>query len=160
MNNKLIDTIFFVGFIVSVFLVGCSPNHKTTRRESAQDSTMANVLYEEPAAYQYITSKDTVSLIIKPALRDSIEGTLVYKLFEKDANEGSVKGKFSGDTLFCDYTFQSEGRTSVREIAFLRKDEKLLEGYGPVKEVDNRSVFISHQALKFGKGIILTNTRP
>ena len=32
--------------------------------------------------------------------------------------------------LLADYTFQSEGKESVRQVAFKIQDGKLLEGYG------------------------------
>ena len=52
---------------------------------------------------------------------DRVNGDIVYRLFEKDKNVGNFEGTLHGDTVFAVYNFFSEGRTSTREVAFLKK---------------------------------------
>lgn len=52
-------------------------------------------------------------------------------------------------TLIADYTFWSEGRKSVREVAFLATDDGLVEGYGPVQEHSGNMRLIPGQPLTF-----------
>jgi hypothetical protein len=104
--------------------------------------------------YRYASNRDTVDLKIDVA-GNSVTGNLVYKIFEKDQNAGSIKGHFRGDTLFADYTFQSEGIQSVRELAFLRRGNDLVEGYGEVEETNSGMRFKNLQSLSFGEMILL-----
>lgn len=101
--------------------------------------------------------KDTVFLQI--LMQDSVvSGNLHYRLFEKDANTGKIKGRFYGDTLIADYTFRSEGIESVRQVAFLIKDSTATEGYGEMNEENGRMIFINLHEINFQNGIILKKT--
>ncbi|MBP6730879.1 MAG: hypothetical protein KA149_02405 [Chitinophagales bacterium] len=90
--------------------------------------------------YGYKTDKVTISLQVR-TIGDTITGTLIYNYAEKDDNTGTFKGAFSGDTLFADYTFTSEGMETVREVAFVRSGDKLKEGYGDVEDKDGKIIF-------------------
>ena len=81
--------------------------------------------------YGYDANGSTVDLYLTDT-DGRVEGTLDYALAEKDANTGDISGHWRGDTLYATYTFQSEGRESTREVAFLAQGDRLIEGYGPV----------------------------
>ena len=67
--------------------------------------------------YQMTLKRDTVNLQLN--VNDTIvTGDLQYDFFEKDRNEGTLKGVLRNDIITGDYTFQSEGTTSVREVIF------------------------------------------
>lgn len=101
--------------------------------------------------------KDTIFL--QMAMHDSVvSGNLNYRLFEKDANSGKIKGKFYGDTLIADYTFMSEGIESVRQVVFLIKDSTATEGFGEMKEENGRMIFTNVHDLNFQNGLILKKT--
>ncbi len=89
---------------------------------------------------------------------NNVSGKLRYAWFEKDKNNGTFVGVFDGDTLRADYTFQSEGMTSVREIVFVRNGEKLLQGNGEMTEKDNKVVFVDRK-LDFTNTIELSKTQ-
>ncbi len=80
---------------------------------------------------------------------DSIKGSLGYKLYEKDQNNGSVLGTIHGDTIRALYTFMSEGQESTREIIFLQEDKQLVEGYGTMEERNGRTMFKHNIAFRF-----------
>lgn len=106
------------------------------------------------ACYAKMNNKDTVQLRISMN-GSAVTGSLVYKIYEKDSNKGQLQGTLHGDTLIADYTFQSEGSESVREVAFLIKDSSATEGYGKVQEKNGRMVFTKPSALTFGKSMVL-----
>lgn len=98
--------------------------------------------------YQMAYKKDTARLQLQ--LKDStITGTLFYHWHQKDWNEGTLTGVLRGDTILADYTFQSEGMTSVREVAFLLRDDALLQGYGNLADHNGKTVFAQKTKLQF-----------
>ena len=105
--------------------------------------------------YQYAAKKDTVSITLITSNGNNVSGDLEYKWFEKDNNDGKISGMFKGDTLYADYTFQSEGMTSVREMVFLKKGNTLIEGFGDIEEKGDKQVFKDKKNLKFDANIVL-----
>ncbi|MEH6407471.1 MAG: hypothetical protein V7767_09335 [Leeuwenhoekiella sp.] len=80
---------------------------------------------------------------------ETVSGNLDYAFAEKDKNHGTFTGHFKGDTLIGDYTFQSEGMISSREVAFLVKNNQLFEGYGQIITNGSEVKFKDSGALKF-----------
>jgi hypothetical protein len=107
------------------------------------------------ACYKGILKQDTItmSLVIKDNL--ITDGKLSYHFFEKDKNEGTLKGEIKGDTIYADYTFMSEGQQSVREVAFLKQGDTYIEGYGDVKEYNGKMIFKDVKHLKFDSKTVL-----
>jgi hypothetical protein len=106
--------------------------------------------------YSYIKDKDTATLKVMTS-GNITTGELSYNLYEKDKNNGIVEGELHGDTLLAEYTFNSEGKESVRQVAFLKKGDQLLEGFGDVVEGKNgKMMFKDTSKLTFGQSIIFT----
>lgn len=101
-----------------------------------------------PSCYKAISGKDSVLLHLV-ITGNTATGDLAYSFFEKDDNTGTLSGELRGDTLFAEYTFQSEGQQSVREVALLRRADALVEGFGPVKDTAGKMVFVNRSALEF-----------
>lgn len=83
-------------------------------------------------------------------------GTIEYALAKKDKNTGTFKGTFENNILIADYTFQSEGKKSVRQVAFQLHGEKLVEGYGEVTADGTK--FLDVSKIKFNSTMPLTKT--
>lgn len=136
--------------LATLFVESCnwSPtqNSALNTKKSASDSTF-NICYSS------LVKKDTV-LLNALVFGDSIKGSLGYKLYEKDQNNGSILGTMRGDTLRALYTFASEGTESVREVVFLKKDTLLIEGYGDLKDDKGKVVFEDIKNVKFN-GLVL-----
>lgn len=98
--------------------------------------------------YENINGKDTVFLSIFSQSK-IITGSLVYNYYEKDKNSGTIKGNMYGDTLIADYIFSSEGVTSTREVAFLKRESAFIEGYGDMQDEDGKMVFKNRSSLSF-----------
>ena len=81
------------------------------------------------ACYAYTGRGDTIQISLTSS-EGEVAGEMDYALAEKDRNSGTLAGEWNGDTLYARYTFRSEGVTSEREVAFLRRGDGLVEGYG------------------------------
>jgi hypothetical protein len=104
--------------------------------------------------YLYIHGKD--SIIMKLSITGKyVNGRLIYNLYEKDKNIGSITGEMHKDTLIADYVFRSEGIRSIREVAFLVTDSTLIEGYGQMIESSNKMIFKDRKTLSFSGNTIL-----
>ena len=136
----------FLLFSSIVLLAITSCKNETKNEDSeilppAEADIMENdVNFPEIACYRFISAKDTILLQMEK-MDDEVAGTLSYNYFEKDKNDGTFEGTMVGDTLYADYTFNSEGSTSVREIMFVQKGNKLIEGYADVEETDGKMKF-------------------
>lgn len=144
-------------FLVAAIFFSCNDEpKKTTSSTQAGDTTKpAEMTTMDPRVLCYSTTrKDSVSLKME-IFPNVVTGLLRYKLYEKDSNTGTIDGIMKGDTLVADYTFMSEGQSSVRQVAFIIKDNTATEGYGEMEEINNKMVFKNLDKLDFSKGITL-----
>ncbi|MNE98222.1 hypothetical protein D3C80_1967130 [compost metagenome] len=64
-----------------------------------------------------------------------------------------------GDTIIAEYTFDSEGMRSVREVVFVKRaDGNIYEGTGEVMEKGGKMVFKDRSTLKFSPAMVFTKT--
>ena len=136
-------------FTTGIFMA-CQNNQSTQHVEETTNSTPTT-----QTCYAYTNNRDTASLTLI-STGPIVTGELNYQNFEKDSNTGMLKGEMRGDTLVADYTFNSEGMQSIRQVAFLSKNGELLEGFGDVIEKDGKMVFKTLSTLKFGNSITFT----
>ena len=111
-------------------------------------------MISQSACYQSIKGRDTVNLKLEKSSH-VFTGNLSYNYYGKDYNNGTIDGTLSGDTLVADYRFMSEGKLSVRQVAFLMADSSLMEGFGSVEEKEGKMVFKDLKTLNFKTGIRL-----
>jgi len=137
---------------IALILVSCKKEKETNKAAKVSENEIAA---KSIRCYSYSKDKDSIFLSYTELDDSFVEGNLTYKLYEKDNNRGSFKGRWIGDSLFADYEFQSEGSISTREIFFYKTDAGLIEGYGPVKDTLNKVVFEEHSNLKFNENILL-----
>ena len=164
MNNipatPLFSTILFKSFslfkksilipIVTIFIFSScnnSPKQPDKKEESITKIQAKN-------CYIFTSEKDSVFMDINVE-GNLVNGNLVYKLFQKDLNKGTIQGSMKGDTLIATYKFISEGTESVREVAFLKKGNTFIEGFGDVEEKNGGMVFKITNSLNFNSIIIL-----
>jgi hypothetical protein len=101
-----------------------------------------------------IAKKDTVVLSFAQS-DSSVHGDLIYKFNEKDLNSGTIDGVMIGDTLVADYTFKSEGTSSIRQVVFLRRGNELIEGFGDVEDNNGRMIFRNLSTLTFDRSVVV-----
>jgi hypothetical protein len=140
----------FTSTCLLFLFISCN-NHKTTNKNTI--TTDGN--QQSPVnCYQYISSNDTSTLKTIHA-GEAITGTLVYNLYQKDKNQGTIQGSMKGDLLIADYTFMSEGITSVRQVVFKKEGASFFEGYGKIETKSDRIVFKNTDSLTFNNAVKL-----
>lgn len=144
--------------IASVVLMGVFVSCKKEQTDEKISEKPEAVAVEDAVSeecYLGILKKDTISMSLNIKGNQVSSGKLSYKFFEKDKNEGTLNGEMKGDTLFADYTFMSEGVSSVRQVAFLKKGNTYTEGYGDIEESNGKVIFKNTKQLKFdGKTVL------
>jgi hypothetical protein len=135
--------------ICSVFI---SCKKETTVAPQITPSAPKEAEVVEPAGdqcYTWNSNGSVIEMSYNVNSHQEVNGKLSYNLVGKDKNTGTLIGNMKGDTLIADYTFASEGTTSVREVAFLQKDGTLIEGYGETTQTNDKEVFKDKNKLKF-----------
>ncbi|HEY9361642.1 MAG TPA: hypothetical protein VIQ00_00170 [Chitinophagaceae bacterium] len=126
----------FIPFLI--FCLACNEDKEKDNTAVPSDVYQKTEAPElENGCYKMIAQNDSAFLKIK--VEDSIvTGDLHYRWFEKDKNDGTIRGVIKDSLLIANYTFNSEGRSSVREVIFKIKNDTLIEGFGDIsmKSVD------------------------
>nr|WP_315220843.1 hypothetical protein [uncultured Flavobacterium sp.] len=138
--------------VLAVIILGVFASCKKTTTEELVPAAPKSAAAPEPSGDQCYISKvnnGIVELSFTVNSMQEVNGKLLYNLYEKDKNEGTIVGNIKGDTLIAEYTFMSEGVSSVREVAFLQKDGAFIEGFGDVIESNDKVVFKDRTKLKF-----------
>lgn len=144
-------------FILLSFVALTMLNCKN-KEQNIENQTVSTQKVEEETAipldlgcYIFDDGQNNVSLEITENSKE-IRGTLTYALTEKDKNSGNFSGELKEGILIANYTFQSEGQESTRQVAFKIDGDKLIEGYG---ELNNEGT-----AFKDVKNISFTSKMP
>jgi hypothetical protein len=166
MNKHLLLPILLSG-LLATSLSSCNSNNKPENSSDRVDTdSIANspdttllptdaIAANGRECYQWVKGRDTIKMTLKKD-GEEMTGDLAYRFYEKDKSHGPIAGEMIGDTLLAEYTFDSEGMRSVREVIFLKKDGKWYEGYGDAEEKGGRMVFKNRSAIKFGEGSVLS----
>lgn len=149
MKNKIL----IIGMIFS--LASCNKKAEDTQVVTEKEMEQPEITVSEKQCYLWTKGKDSISMSIVTANGNNVTGELEYNFFEKDGSFGTVSGMYKGDTLYVDYNFEAEGMKSQREIAFVKKGNTLVEGFGDVEQKDNKEVFKDKKALKFDDSVVL-----
>jgi hypothetical protein len=136
-----------------VFFVSCG-NDSTTLVEANDDTTVirdasiTRVPVQWGGCYSWVINKDSATLQLRVS-DSTVTGELKYHWNEKDKNSGTIKGVIHDSLIIADYTFQSEGMTSVREVAFKMTGDSLVEGYGDYNTGGDTQRFKNTATLQF-----------
>ncbi|HVG41631.1 MAG TPA: hypothetical protein VM888_08470 [Chitinophagaceae bacterium] len=146
--------------LLILFAFASCSNNNTTSKIINDDSTGSTVhgnskdtiVTAQPlvlsGCYQMVFKKDSADLLLD--VKDTtVTGTLNFYLFEKDKNTGSIKGVLRDNMIYADYTFQSEGKTSVREVVFKIEDQNLVQAFGDITEKGSKLVFTDKENLQY-----------
>lgn len=117
-----------------VFLFACNNNTKEdaeviVSKDTTEDVTNRSTATNLDGCYISVFKRDSANLYISMNKND-VSGTLNYKLYEKDSNTGTISGQYKNSLIIVNYTFQSEGVSSTREVVFKVANGGLLEGHG------------------------------
>lgn len=135
----------FFEVLIAMVLLSCnaSPTENTgiDLKSSGSDSTF-NLCFTS------FIKRDTV-LFNALVSGDSIKGSLGYKLYEKQQQNGHVIGKMTGDTITGLFTFMASDSEYVNEVVFLQKDSILVEGIGERVFDSGKFVFKDRKKISF-----------
>ena len=137
---------------LTILLTGCK---KETPEALTPITETAKPQQPKTECFSFEQNGSAVSLQMQ-TIENDVTGTMVYALAEKDRNTGNFKGTIKNNILIADYTFQSEGVESTRQIAFELKDNKLIEGYGEMNEDGTKFKDITQ--IKFDSKMPLSKT--
>ena len=139
---------------VAILFTACQSNNKADKTIDSASKAVISDVKSTKECYVFTKNKDTAMLSIDFSGKD-VTGTLNYNLYEKDKNSGTISGIVKGDTIMAEYTFNAEGTQSVRQVAFLKKEGKLLEGFGEVEEKGGKVTFKDPKSLQFNTQYIV-----
>jgi hypothetical protein len=151
MKNGLYKLMLFI----SAFLLSC--NHSTNNTALRSDNNYKLINYPEQC-FIAIYQKDSAFLKFKTMPNGKIRGKLTIKYselqsndLEKEFDHGEIIGQFKKDTLFADYIFTDGTKSTIYKnpIALLKKNQKLVLGFGAIINYLGKSWFINHKAINF-----------
>lgn len=103
------------------------------------------------SCYRYVNGKDSVYLVLTTD-KDSVSGTLHFKNYQIDGSQGTIRGRFSDDTLFVRYDFHAEGTHNITEEAFLKRGGTLIRGFGERTASEEVYRFTDRGTIDFSEG--------
>ena len=124
-------------FLITSILVlaACNDAEQSSATAETKDTSKheeVKIQVPNTVCYLNVTGKDSIFLKTE-IFPNVVTGSLKYKFFEKDNNNGEIDGTLHGDTLIANYTFMSEGVQSVRKVMFLISDNSAIEIYQPTE---------------------------
>jgi hypothetical protein len=142
-------------YAIALFLVISLSSCGNGKNERTLDKQLA---WAGKQCFNYSGNGDRIS--IRANFTNAVVyGSLEYEWAEKDLNKGTIEGKMIGDTLVANYTFQSEGVTSIRQVVFLFDSESnAREGYGESVMEGDQLRFKDIRKLDFKESPLLVKT--
>lgn len=105
-----------------------------------------------PACYLYTSGSDSTLLRLQSLTPDGeTAGELEYRIKEKESSQGAFWGKLKGDTLLANYSYLQKGKRKVKEVIFIRKGEKWVEGTGAFTEREGIRRFDNPATMDYSK---------
>jgi hypothetical protein len=144
-------TIFFIAALMAGIYSCNSSERKSNGNDSVAGTSAAT---EDIQCYLAIDRNDTAHLSIQTISGDKVQGDLVISYAKSPAHKGTLTGKFSGDTLFADYTFTTGEKKEVSRnpLAFLKEGNRLILGVGTIETYLGRSYLAKDKPIEFDKG--------
>jgi hypothetical protein len=128
----------------------CTQNTKTSDSSKTKTDSLIN-----ESCYAAAFEQDSAAMNVKILASGKVKGSLLVNYAEKPHNNGTIEGKFNGDTLLVDYRFKTgEDTVSVytNPLVFLKKDGKLIMGVGQIETTLGKSYFVKGKPINFEAG--------
>ncbi len=142
-------------FIANILVLTACNNTTTdtsTTGETTHATTNDTIVTTAPivltGCYQMTMKNDSgwLNLTVNDTV---VTGTLKYNLYEKDSNTGTINGVVRNNMIHADYTFQSEGMTSVREVIFKISGNTLIQAFGDLVEKNGKIIFVDKNDVQY-----------
>ncbi len=142
MKNTYIVTILVVIAIILGFFW-------FTKNKGILNPLTSNEASSIEGCYLRRLEKDVYTLVIQYEKRGNVSGALAYNNYQKDSSSGSFAGTFANDILLGNYSFDSEGMHSDRQVIFKKVGNNFIQGFGPVKVVGSKEEFTDLTAVTY-----------
>jgi len=163
-----VKQVYLAGFLLlltGVTVLGCNTANKSNPTVSV-DSTKVTSSGDAitgsketlKGCYIAVLKRDTLQLAITSVNGESVEGSLIFNFAEKDRSKGQFEGKYKNGILAGNYKFNSEGTFSERQVIFKKVQGGFIEGFGKVKMVNNKEVFVKEDEAEFDQTNIFRYT--
>ncbi|RZL19732.1 MAG: hypothetical protein EOO89_02455 [Pedobacter sp.] len=147
-------------YVLSILAVGalysCSQGSEKKAETGATKLDSANM-----QCFDAADGVDSASLKLITDKDGKVTGSLLINYLEKGDSHGEILGKFNGDTLFVDYSFQIGATNTTfykNPLAFLKKDGKLFMGVGQIETFLGKSSFVDNKRISFDRGRFVFST--
>ena len=135
-----------------VLLMGsCNDKGKTSsfvNTDSADTLKTVTTDTISSGCFSQVAQKDTAVLQVENN-KGNITGVLTYTYYQKDRNDGTLKGEQSGDTIKAWYLFKSEGTMSVRQVSWKINGNELWPAVGEMVQKNDTTVFAQPDKLRY-----------
>ncbi|MEP6611165.1 MAG: hypothetical protein ABJA76_04755 [Mucilaginibacter sp.] len=151
------NEIYKLMLCISMFLLSC--NHDT-RNTAQRNEDNYKLIKSQEQCFTAIYKKDSAFLKFKIMPNGKIQGKLIIKYSEPGPNDlerefyhGDIIGQFKKDTLFADFIFADGGKKTVYKnpIALLKKNNKLILGFGAIENYLGKSWLMNHKEINFNR---------
>ena len=120
-------------FVLAIVIIVIGKNN--TAVSPVVESPQVNVI---KGCYVATLSKDVYTLNIQSQENEQVSGALSFKNFQKDSSSGTFVGTYNNDILLGDYSFNSEGMSSVLQVAFKKSENGFIRGFGDMDSTGTR----------------------
>jgi hypothetical protein len=134
--------------IVLITLQSCKDNAPTQKIPAKTESQ--KIIPTD--CFTAIYEKDTLRLDLDTSRPDAVVGNMVMKINGIPEKDGTIAGKYHGDTLFASYTFSETANKKVvfkNPLALLKKENQLILGNGEIETTMGASYFIKGKPIDF-----------
>jgi len=136
-----------------IVLAGCNSNTKNAEiKDSVEKFTMENA-----NCYKAISNTDTATLNFDQDGKH-VSGELAFNFKDKENTNGTIKGEFSGDTLFVGYTFMLKGKEFKNPQVFLKEGNNYIQGSGELEVYVGRTYFKKSVPINYKNGFVFEPT--
>ncbi|WP_432710000.1 hypothetical protein [Pedobacter sp.] len=146
------NPVLFTLLCASALFASCGQNTDSKKVKDIDAAKTDSLATAE--CYVAVDSNDKATLKLFTGNDGKVTGSLVIDYHEKGKNDGTLEGKYSGDTLFVDYTFKIGTKNPTvykNPLAFLKKDGKLTLGVGVIETYIGRSYFAKDKPIRFDR---------
>ena len=134
-----------------LLIMACNNGNKTSAAlENDRSDTLKVAVTDtiSSGCFTQVVQKDTALLQVENN-KGNISGALTYDYFQRDRNDGTLKGEQTGDIIKGWYLFKSEGIMSVRQVSWKVNGNELWPAVGETVEKNDTLIFKEPEKLRY-----------
>ena len=132
--------LIILGIIIIIILALLFLSHKKESQEAIIPNTTEPII----GCYVAHLAKDVYTLRVDSQNGETFSGELSFNNYEKDSSKGLYSGTYKDGILLGEYSFDSEGMHSTRQVIFKKENNNFIEGFGDYDESGENLVDINN----------------